>query len=359
MLIMAKPILTTTETAQLLGISVRTAQLMIEGGALPSWKTPGGHRRVYRDDVLSLLAQKDRKPVQSQRVVLISPAESADELASAITSVPGCSLDVYPNIYSALLDIGLHVPAVVVFAVTSQTEDYAELLRMMAANSELAAVKVIIVDERNGAALTRPGNHRVTVTKPEGLAGTIRTMLRDKSDFVIMLDGERSFPIAPDESRRLAALQRSGLVDSAPEEVFDRLTWLAGQTLHAPFALFTTLTSDRQWFKSKRGLDINETPRDWAFCNYTILQRGVFAVEDLTLDKRFADNPAVRNDPRFSFYAGAPVLDSDGFALGSLCVMDTKPRTLTRDETEILRSLAYVTSEAVQNRKPKSRPRPV
>lgn len=245
---MAKEILTTSETAQLLGISVRTAQMMIEGGALPSWKTPGGHRRVYREDVLALMTKGGRQGEQ---------------------------------------------------------------------------------------------------------ASPVRNLLREKPEFAIAMNEKLTFPVAPNENQRLAALQHSGLVDSAPEEVFDRLTWLAGQTLNAPFALFTTLTSDRQWFKSKQGLHITETPRDWAFCNYTILQRSVFAVENLTLDERFANNPAVKQNPRFCFYAGAPVVDAGGFALGSLCILDRKPRTLNENEAEVLRSLAYLTSEAVQSRKVK------
>ena len=246
---MAKEILTTSETAQLLGISVRTAQMMIEGGALPSWKTPGGHRRVYRDDVLGLITKNGRRGEQS----------------------------------SPFRDLPLN-------------------------NSES-----------------------------------------------MISNGKLPFPVAHNEEQRLAALQQSGIVDSAPEEVFDRLTWLASQTLNAPFALFTMLTSDRQWFKAKHGLDINETPRDWAFCNYTILQRGVFAVENLAGDERFANNPAVKQDPKFRFYAGAPVVDADGFAFGSLCIMDRKPRTLNENESQVLRSLAYVTSEAVQSRGAKAR----
>lgn len=111
----------------------------------------------------------------------------------------------------------------------------------------------------------------------------------------------------------------------------------------------------RSWFKARHGLDLTETPRDWAFCNYTILQRGVFAVENLSVDERFADNPAVQQEPNFRFYAGAPVVDADGFAFGSLCIMDRKPRTLTENESEVLRSLAYLTSEAVQSRSAKTR----
>jgi GAF domain-containing protein len=180
-------------------------------------------------------------------------------------------------------------------------------------------------------------------------------VLSDKPDSVITLPGDLPFPVAPNEGQRLAAVQRSGLMETGAEEVFDRLTWLAGETLQAPVALFTTLTPDRQVFKAKRGLDMDDTPRDWAFCNYTILQRGVFTVGNLARDERFKDNPAVRKDPKFRFYAGVPVVDADAFALGSLCIIDKKPRTLTDGEAEILRSLAYVMAEAVQARTPTGR----
>ena len=89
------------------------------------------------------------------------------------------------------------------------------------------------------------------------------------------------------------------------------------------------------------------------------LQPDIFAAENLTLDERFADNPAVKQDPRFRFYAGAPVVDGDGFALGSLCILDRKPRTLNENEAEVLRSLGYLTSEAVQARTLKGRLREI
>lgn len=352
---MTKTILTTSETAELLGISVRTAQMMIEGGALPSWKTPGGHRRVHRDDVLRILAQSDGRESPSSRVVLIAPTATSKKLESAIAAVPGCSTETYPNIYSALLEIGLHVPAAVVFDMTHQDEDYSALLRILSSNSELSGVKVIIVDEKNGSAHNRRFSSRITATKPERLAETVRAVLSDKPDSAITLPKDLPFPVAPNEGQRLAAVQRSGLMDTGVDEVFDRLTWLASETLQAPVALFTTLTPDRQVFKSKQGLEMDDTPRDWAFCNYTILQRGVFTVGNLARDERFKDNPAVRKDPKFRFYAGVPVVDADAFALGSLCIIDKKPRTLSDGEAEILRSLAYVMSEAVQARTPKSR----
>jgi GAF domain-containing protein len=112
----------------------------------------------------------------------------------------------------------------------------------------------------------------------------------------------------------------------------------------------TLLTASRQSFKSRHGIEMAETPRSWAFCNQTILQRDVFEVEDLSADYRFADNPAVAGDPHFRFYAGAPVIDPDGFALGSVCVMDYVPRKLDRDEKQTLLALAAVASNEVRLR---------
>ncbi|MET0969359.1 MAG: GAF domain-containing protein [Tardiphaga sp.] len=230
-------VLTTAQAAKLLGISVRTSQLLIEGGSLRSWKTPGGHRRVYRADVMALIGQP----------------HSAPSLASAVV-VSGS-----------------------------------------------------------------PG-----------------------------MDDAGSFPTAANEAARLDALERSGLVGTAPEPSFDRLTQLAGQFLKAPIALMTLLTPDRQWFKSRRGLTIAETPRSWAFCNHTVLQHGVFEVADLADDARFAANPAVAGDLHFRFYAGAPVVDPDGYALGSVCVIDRKPRHLDNEQKSSLLALAGIASDQIR-----------
>jgi len=148
------------------------------------------------------------------------------------------------------------------------------------------------------------------------------------------------YPIGENEAARFAAVERTRLVDSAAEADFDDLARLAAEVLGASIALITLLTPDRQWFKSHIGLNMTETPRSWAFCNYTVLQDGVFQVEDLSKDERFAANPAVRDDPRFRFYAGAPLRDADGYALGSLCLIDMAPRRLTDAEAKILSVLA-------------------
>ena len=156
------------------------------------------------------------------------------------------------------------------------------------------------------------------------------------------LDGSQglSYPVGQNEHLRLAAVERAGIVDSRPEQDFDDLAKVAADILQVPVALITLLTPTKQWFKSHVGLDLKETPRSWAFCNYTVLQNEIFQVEDLSKDSRFATNPAVIGEPHFRFYAGSPILDSDGLALGSLCVIDMKPRALDAKQRKVLSVLA-------------------
>lgn len=128
------------------------------------------------------------------------------------------------------------------------------------------------------------------------------------------------------EILRLAALQNTALLDSVPEERFDRLTRLASRALGTDIALISLIDKDRQWFKSRQGLDVAETPRDQAFCDYAIESEEVMVVPDATQDPRFANNPLVTGDPNIAFYAGAPLITKEGYALGTLCVIDNKPR---------------------------------
>jgi len=137
-------------------------------------------------------------------------------------------------------------------------------------------------------------------------------------------DGPAFLPI--DERRRLAALDRIAILDTAPEEAFDRIARLAAFSFRAPIALVSFVDRRRQWFKARVGLDMAETPREAAFCAHTILADEVCLVPDASADARFADNPFVLGAPGVRFYAGAPLTTSDGFRLGTLCVIDRKPR---------------------------------
>lgn len=147
-------------------------------------------------------------------------------------------------------------------------------------------------------------------------------------------------PIPKNDPQRIKVLWQYEILDTVPEEVFDDLTELAARICEAPIALITLVDENRQWFKSKVGVSINETSRDISFCGHAIEQSDLFIVPDATLDKRFAENPLVKSDPKIRFYAGAPLITPDGHALGTLCVIDKVPRELRPDQKQALRVLA-------------------
>jgi excisionase family DNA binding protein len=238
------PILTTREAARLLGVAVSTAQLWIESGAIASWKTPGGHRRVRLSSVMALLQRQETKGTSGQ------------------------------------------------------------------ANTPAA----------------QPIN-------PEFLPGS-----------------RVSYPMPADEEARLRQLAALHLIDTPDEAVFDRLTWLASQVAETPIALISLLTSRRQWFKSRIGLDVCETPREWAFCSHAILENKPMIVEDAHRDQRFQGNPLVTGEPFIRFYAGFPLMSKNRLRLGTLCVLDKQPRQLNQDQLRGLYELACIASEEIQRR---------
>lgn len=231
----ANAILTTSEAARLLGVATSTVQLWMENGAIPSWKTPGGHRRTRLRDIASLLP-----PGHPDAPVAQAPRSAA------------------------------------------------------ALGAEYAAL--------------------------------------DAPDY----------PVGPDEAARLVSLAATGLLDSAREERFDRVVRLASVVTGSPIALLSLLTATRQWFKARVGVEAAETPRAWAFCSHAVLDDGPFVVEDAANDPRFRDNPLVLGEPRIRFYAGVPLRDRNGIALGTLCVIDKEPRRLRSVELRALEDLAAI-----------------
>ena len=152
------------------------------------------------------------------------------------------------------------------------------------------------------------------------------------------------------ESQRLKALHRSKLLDSPPERVFDAIVSRASKICNTPMAFLSLVDEHRQWFKAKVGLDATETARDLAFCAHAILQEDIMVVPDALSDARFADNPLVVNEPKIRFYAGMPLVTSDGCALGTLCVVDRKPHDLTDEQRYQLKILAESTRMLLEMR---------
>ncbi len=156
--------------------------------------------------------------------------------------------------------------------------------------------------------------------------------------------------LPPNEKRRLEVLWKHNLLDTPPEKPLDDLTELAATVCETPIALISLVDEKRQWFKSRIGLTEMETPREASFCSHAILQNEVMLVPDALKDPRFAGNPLVTGHPFIRFYAGAPLVTEEGCALGTLCVIDHKPRELSDKQVKALQTLARVTVSYLEMR---------
>lgn len=167
----------------------------------------------------------------------------------------------------------------------------------------------------------------------------------------IPLEVAMAAPTPAIEAARVAALDRYAILDSEPEESFDDLVTLAAHICHTPMAMLSLVDDHRQWFKSKVGVEVRETPRDSSICAHAIQQSDLFIIPDTLEDARFRENPLVVGEPRIRFYAGAPLINEDGFALGTLCVVDREPRKLDDDQKEALNALGRLALRQMELRK--------
>lgn len=150
-----------------------------------------------------------------------------------------------------------------------------------------------------------------------------------------------------DEIQRLETLRALKILESAPEERFDRLTRMAKRMFGVPISLVTLIDADRQWFKSNPGLELKETPRNISFCGHAILDEDMFIVPNALEDERFHDNPMVTEAPSIRFYAGYPLRASNGHKMGTLCLIDNKPRELEEEDKQLLRDLAVMVEQEI------------
>lgn len=146
-------------------------------------------------------------------------------------------------------------------------------------------------------------------------------------------------PIPDDDADRLSALRALLILDTPPEERYDKVVRFAAEQFDVPIALLTLVDHDRQWFKARVGLDVCETGRDVSFCGHAILRDDIFVIADARTDQRFADNPLVTGPPHVIFYAGAPLRAPSGHNIGTLCLIDHQPRTLDATDMAILSTL--------------------
>ena len=149
------------------------------------------------------------------------------------------------------------------------------------------------------------------------------------------------------ELDRIKSLRSLGLLDTAPDERFDRLTRMARRMFRVPIALVSLVDENRQWFKSCDGLAVSETSRETSFCGHAILGDGIFLIPNALADERFSTNPLVTHDPHIRFYAGFPVRAADGAKIGTLCVIDREPREFSQEDEVALKDLASMVEDEV------------
>lgn len=153
------------------------------------------------------------------------------------------------------------------------------------------------------------------------------------------------------ETERLQALMEKEILDTEPEEAFDKITKLASQICGTDYAVISLIDAERQWFKSKVGIKADSSSRDISFCGHAILENGVMEINDARGDHRFLDNPLVTEDPNIRFYAGAQLIDSNGFKLGTICVFDSKVKVLEGYQKTALETFAKKIIELIESRK--------
>lgn len=346
--LMDDPILTTGEAALLLGVSIRTVQTWIEQDVIDSWKTPGGHRRVRRSAVLALrerlIARNDEAVIP---LLVLTDGESGLQPMELLRLVPNARITTCGDALSFLIEAGHQKPDVLIIEIAHSDWGRLAMLRRILQSRPLAHARIVLITTMHLEQIKIDvGDHpRMQVLPP--------THSQEQLLEAISLPPQRqetgllTYPVPTNEESRLRALEKSHVLTRGEQHELNDIVIAAAELLQMPIALVTILSSDRQWFKARHGLTVTDTPRAWAFCNYTIMQEGIFVVEDALLDQRFSSNPLVTEEPSIRFYAGIAIRDADGYPLGALCVLDRHPRSIASEQQDKLVALARLASEKI------------
>lgn len=345
---MMKDILTTANAAELLGVSVRTAQLWVESGQLPSWKTPGGHRRIPRQAVMDLIEDTPQEPVTLAAHAVILAGSGRGQAWQKV-GLPGSGLLVFveedADVFLERIDLA---PPTLMILEDAQDAERKKLATKLGSDARYRQTLVIAMTERSIEPSAVRGAKRAQLQMLPNVAATSGRVIDYLKGTQQEVGDLPSFGVPWNEKARLEAVKRSALVGSEADSRFDRLVRLAAYVTKAPIAMFTLIMKDQQWFKSRVGFDAENTSRDWAFCNETLVANEFTVVEDLTRDETYKKNPTLEEPYGFRFYAGAPVRDPLGFALGSVCVIDVVPRVLKDEERDALITIADAISNLIR-----------
>jgi CheY-like chemotaxis protein len=252
----------------------------------------------------------------------------------------------------ALISVARQPPALLVVAADLPGLTAPQVIRAVRTVIQSPGVGVIAVlaapDDRTSASLVAAGADDVLAPPVDGeqVQARIQAIITRRHPWSTTAEVMKP-PTPVRERERLAALRATGLLDTPPEERFDRITREAGERFAAPMVTLSLVDADRQWFKSRQGVAVRQTPRDVSFCGHAINYDDVFVVEDAYLDPRFSENPLVTGEPRVRFYAGAQIHSPDGQPIGTLCVQDHKPRALSEADRQALRELARRVEEEI------------
>ncbi|MBX4999051.1 helix-turn-helix domain-containing protein [Rhizobium lentis] len=343
-----KDVLTTAKAAELLGVSTRTAQIWVESGQLPSWKTPGGHRRIPREAVLELIQNPipERPVVRAHAIIFAGEGRENQWLEVGLPAL-GLLVDVAEDL-ETIRGWLTTIPPMLIIIESTDHDERGRLLATLERDARFASTTIVSAARRNAAQPVSLGDNRIRMKMADNVQAEAASLVEFLRTTGHSPTRPLAFPIPWSEEARLAAVDRSGLVGSEPELGFDRLVRLAAHATKAPIAMFTLITENEQWFKSRVGFEGVSTPRDWAFCNETLIANEFTVLEDLSKRESLAQNPTLSEPFGFRFYAGAPVRDPLGFVLGSICVIDVMPRTLSEAEREAMTTIADAASNLVR-----------